>query len=219
MKKHLLISFCLFSLLMYSCISEAEKQAQEKRKIAFELEQKVREEQKLKEEARQKAIQDSLNIIRIEKERQEKELYEKYINNRLSTGATPYAYLYGYNKKCSEWGCSKIKVKTPNNSEVLVLIKKNDHVVKHAYIRASSSYTFEMQNGTYQTFFYYGKGWNPSKVMKETNKGTLRGGFISNEHFGKDEPQYLSNNILEYELILQQNGNFQTRPSSKEEAF
>jgi len=47
----------------------------------------------------------------------------------------------------------------------------------------------------------------------------LKGGFVTDEHFGKDEPQYLFNNILEYELILQKNGNFSTSPSSKNEAF
>ena len=91
--------------------------------------------------------------------------------------------------------------------------------MRHAYIKAGSSYTFDLPNGTYQPFFYYGKGWNPGKIMKETNAGTLRGGFISNEDFGKDNPQNLSNQILEYELILQQNGNFSTRPSSANEAL
>ena len=55
--------------------------------------------------------------------------------------------------------------------------------------------------------------------MKETDCGTLKGGFISNENFGKDSPQSLSNNILKYELILQQNGNFSTSPSNSDEAF
>ncbi len=49
--------------------------------------------------------------------------------------------------------------------------------------------------------------------------GEIKGGFITNEDFGKDEPQYLNNNILEYELILQENGNFSTRPSNPEEAL
>ena len=101
----------------------------------------------------------------------------------------------------------------------MVTIKKNNEVFRHAYINAGSQYTFEFPNGTYQAFFYYGRGWNPNKVMKETDCGTLKGGFIADEHFGKDSPQSLSNNILEYELILQQNGNFSTRPSNSEEAF
>jgi hypothetical protein len=55
--------------------------------------------------------------------------------------------------------------------------------------------------------------------MKNTDKGLVKGGFVTKEHFSKDNPQTLNNNILEYELILQENGNFNTRPSSKEEAF
>ena len=60
------------------------------------------------------------------------------------------------------------------------------------------------------------KGWNPRKEMKG---GKIKGGFISDEHFGKDDPQTLNNNILQYELVLQQNGNFSTRPSNPEEAL
>jgi hypothetical protein len=141
---------------------------------------------------------------------------------RLANGATPYANLYGVNKSCSGYGCSKIKVQTPSSSDVLVTIKKNDKtgkVVKHAFIRAGSSYTFEMPNGTYQPFFIYGKGWNPNKVMKTTPQGILKGGFIETKSVGTDYPQVLYDIILEYELILQQNGNFSTRPSNTNEAL
>jgi hypothetical protein len=178
---------------------EAEKKAEEERVIA--------EQQRIAEEAR------------LEQQRKEKAIYDKFINNKLANGATPYASLYGGNKSCSDYGCSKIKVQTPSSSDVLVTIKKNDKVVRHAFIRAGSSYTFEMPNGTYQPFFYYGKGWNPNKVMKTTPQGTLKGGFIEAEDFGKDDPQTLYNNILTYTLILQQNGNFSTRPSNANDAL
>lgn len=134
----------------------------------------------------------------------------------LFTGDTPYEYYYGRNNSCEEYGCSKIKVTTPNNSGVIVTIKQDDIVVRHAYIEPNDSYTFSFPNGTYQVFFYYGKGWNPNKKMKN---GSIKGGFTSNEHFGKDNPQSLYNNILEYRLILQQNGNFSTRPSNSNEAL
>jgi hypothetical protein len=49
--------------------------------------------------------------------------------------------------------------------------------------------------------------------------GKIKGGFISNEDFGKDDPQTLQNNVLTYELILQTNGNFSTRPSNPLEAL
>ena len=101
----------------------------------------------------------------------------------------------------------------------MVTIKKGEKVVRHAFIKGGSAYTFELPNGIYQPFFYYGKGWNPEKVMKQTDCGTLKGGFIAKEVFGKDNPQTLSNNILEYELILQQSGNFSTRPSNANEAL
>jgi len=151
--------------------------------------------------------------------RREKEVYNKYINNSLQNGSIPYAYCYGRNRSCSDFGCSQIKVKTPHNSDVLVTIKENGNVIRHAYITSGSSFTFEFPNGTYQAFFYYGKGWNPEKFMKHTTCGDLRGGFVSDEQFGKDSPQALNNNILEYELILQQNGNFSTIPSNQMDAL
>lgn len=49
--------------------------------------------------------------------------------------------------------------------------------------------------------------------------GEVLGGFVVEEIFSKDYPQYLTNNILEYELILQQNGNFSTKASSENEIF
>ena len=163
--------------------------------------------------------QKQARVEALEQMRIEEEKYDKYIENSLQTGQTPYSDFYGRNPSCNNYGCSQIFVKTPSNSAVLVTIKQNNIVVRHAYIQANDSYTFEMPNGTYQPFFYYGKGWNPEKVMKEVPQGTLKGGFIEDESFGKDDPQLLENNILQYELILQQNGNFSTKPSNAEDAL
>jgi len=189
----LLCSILIFS----SCESEVEKKQREAKE----------EQQGIELEAR------------LEKEHQEKVIHDKYINNSLSTGDTPYPYCFGTNQSCTNWGCAGITVKTPNNSDVLVTIKKNDNVVRHAYIAAGNTYKFEFPNGTYQAFFYYGKGWNPNKNMKELECDVLKGGFVADELFSKDAPQSLENSILSYELILQQTGNFSTRPSNSDEAF
>jgi hypothetical protein len=92
-------------------------------------------------------------------------------------------------------------------------------VVRHAYINANSTFTFQIPNGTYQPFFYYGNGWNPEKKVESSTCQNLKGGFIEGEVFGKDIPQSLNNNVLTYELILQQSGNFSSKPSSSMEAF
>ena len=142
----------------------------------------------------------------------------KWYTNRLSNGAQPYARWYGNNRSCDEWGCSQINVTAPTSSDVVVLIKKNNangKTVRHAYIRYGATYAFEIPNGTYQVFFYYGSGWNPEKPMS----GGIKGGFIKNEVFSKDDPQYLNNNVLSYVLQLQQNGNFSTKRSSESEMF
>lgn len=220
MRKIIYIFFLiLFTLAIGACESEKAKQErlESERKRRAEL---AIEDQRRKEEEKRKATLDSLEREqRLEEERKEKAIYDKYINNSLRTGTTPYSYCYGSNKTCSNYGCSQISVRTPSNSDVIVTLKSNEKVVRHAFIKAGSTHTFEIPNGTYQPFFYYGKGWNPEKDMVSSTCSKLKGGFISNESFGKDNPQHLSNNILEYELILTQHGNFSTKPSNPQEAF
>jgi len=226
----LLLSLFFLAIVISSCESEAER----KQRLAKEAQQRIELEEKRKVEEAQRTYQLEQERIerekreeaeriereaKLEKERREKAIYDKYINNSLSTGSTPYSYCYGRNSSCSGWGCSEMKITTPHNSDVLVIIKKGEKVVSHAYIKNRSTYTFELPNGIYQPFFYYGKGWNPEKVMKQTGCGTLKGGFIANEDIGKDDPQFLINSILTYELILQERGNFSTRPSNVNEAF
>lgn len=140
---------------------------------------------------------------------------EQYANNSLYTGAKPYSYCFG----SSNSGTSKIKVVSPNNSDVLVSVKRNNQVFRHAYIRKGAQYTFNIPNGYYQTFFYYGSGWNPEKIVNQSSCGGLKGGFVSNEQVGKSDVQSIYNAILTFKLILQENGNFQTKPSNTSEAF
>ncbi len=226
MKTKTIIFLFVAAFLLSSCESEQAR----KERLAREEQQKIElAQQKAEEEKAETVRLEQVRIeqekkaeveriereAQIEKERKEKEIHDKYINNSLRTGATPYSRYYGSNSSCNDYGCSQIKVRT-SNSDVLVTIKKNDNVVRHAFIQSGDSYTFSFPNGTYQAFFYYGKGWNPEKEMKN---GKIKGGFITNEDFGKDDPQSLQNNVLEYELILQQNGNFSTRPSNPEEAL
>ena len=111
---------------------------------------------------------------------------------------------------------STITVKTgASENDVVVIIKTGDTMVRNAYIVGGDSYTFNLPNGNYQVFFYGGKGWNPEKEMPNGDMG----GFVANESFSKDEPVTLNHQGLEYELILQQNGNFSTEPSSASEMF
>ena len=112
-------------------------------------------------------------------------------------GSQLYSDCFGFNAYCSGAGCSQIKVKGPIDSDVLVTIKSkefNNIVFSHAYIRSNETYTFDLDNGTYQIFFYYGKDWDLKKIIKGTFCD-LKGGFSSSEVFGKDSQQYLKNNI------------------------
>ncbi|SFN07781.1 hypothetical protein SAMN05421738_106110 [Algoriella xinjiangensis] len=224
MKKLLTNVFII--LLLTSCESEQVRKSRDaiEEKERIEYDQKQQEEQKSEtirveqgriQQEKQAEAERVVREAQIEKDRKQQEIYDRYISNSLQTGSTPYSKYYGRNSSCNDYGCSQIKVRT-SNSDVLVTIKKNDKVVRHAFIQAGDSYTFSFPNGIYQAFFYYGKGWSPIKEMKN---GEMQGGFISSEEFGKDEPQSLYNNILAYELIMQDNGNFSTQPSDPEEAL
>lgn len=134
----------------------------------------------------------------------------RYVNNHLITGKVPYSCEGIYGNQ------STITVKTgASERDVVVIIKTGDTMVRNAYIVSGDSYTFNLPNGNYQVFLYGGRGWNPEKEMPNGDMG----GFTANESFSKDEPVILNHQGLEYELILQQNGNFSTEPSSANEMF
>ena len=136
------------------------------------------------------------------------------------TGATPWSNCFGTNGSCQEYGCSAIIVKTSSSSPVVAIVKKYDRVVKHAYISAGSSYTFEVTDGTYQVFFYYGTSWNKNKKMKSSECASLYGGWDKNENFDKDDGTItLKGQSMTYTLTSVTNGNFQTKDSSIEEAL
>ena len=137
---------------------------------------------------------------------------DPYYNNSLRTGTSPYNSYGGAVTDESE-----ICVTTSSNSncDVVVIVKSGDVIARNAYIKAGGSYTFHVQNGVYQVFFYGGKGWNPNKAMPNG----LQGGFVANESYSKDYPVSLEYQSLTYELIPQPNGNFSTKQSNAEEMF
>lgn len=103
---------------------------------------------------------------------------------------------------------------------MIVFVRYNNHngrVAGHKYIKAGYSSTIYLANGyNYQTFFYYGNGWNPEKVMRNG----LKGGFVKDEAFSKDgSSSYLKDNILTYTLVTQSGGNFSTSRSDEGEIF
>ena len=143
---------------------------------------------------------------------------KQYENNSLSTGAAPYTACYGRNYKCPYEQCSGIKVTAPGESDIVVIIKRdnaNGKVISHGYIKAGATLFFPVPDGTYQTFFYYGTGWNPNKEMSDG----IRGGFVKDEIFSKDNPQDIYSGILTYVLQLQRDGNFHAKSSNRGEVF
>lgn len=126
---------------------------------------------------------------------------KQYLDNTLITGMAPYTKYYGKNYECPYNQCSGIEVTAPKESDIVVIIKENNKdgkVIQHGYIGAGDSYFFPVPDGVYQTFFYYGKGWNPAKEMKDD----IRGGFVKDEIFSKDNPQHIYSAVFTYVLQL-----------------
>lgn len=136
--------------------------------------------------------------------------YKTYINNHLATGSNPYKNYYQ-----SRTGDNYLDVKTSGSDYVIIVRDySSSEVVNHIYIRAGETGRLYLPNGTYNIFFYGGKGWNP----KMKNKNVI-GGFISNAHIQKDGPVELYNQYGEYTLYPVRNGNLQLQASSLSEAL
>lgn len=143
---------------------------------------------------------------------------ERFLNNSLTTGTQPYSEFYGKSYVCHRVQCSAIEVTAPVNSDIVVIIKRNNDsgkIISHAYIEAGDKYTFDLPNGVFQPFFYYGEGWNPDKEMGNG----VKGGFVKDESFSKDTPQRIEDCVLSYVLQLRKDGNFQTKSSNRNEIF
>lgn len=136
--------------------------------------------------------------------------YDTYIDNQLKTGSKPYKDYYR-----SRTGDNYLDFKTSGNDYVIIVKDyRSSDVVNHIYIRAGDTGRLYLPNGTYNIYFYGGKGWSPN--MENEN---VKGGFVSGEHIQKDGPVKLYNQYGEYTLYPVQNGNLQLQGASKGEAF
>lgn len=144
---------------------------------------------------------------------QEEKWLNQYKGHSLKTGATPYRSLYGPNSKIGDAG---LKVKAPADCDVLVIIKRGEKVVKHAYIRASHSYSFTLRAGIYQPFFVFGNSWCPEKPSPNGQLGY----FLEDVAISKDYPQEIEDfQELQYTLQKVSYGNFHAKDSNPLEAF
>lgn len=125
---------------------------------------------------------------------------EQYINNSLTTGSKPYTSYFGRAKT----GDNYIDIKTTEGADYIVIVKRhsNGKYINHVYIRGGEKARMYIPDGTYDTYFYSGKGWNPEKAV-----GNLTGGFVSGESMQKDDPQKIVSAYLEYTLYPVVNGN------------
>lgn len=145
---------------------------------------------------------------------------EKWDDNSLDNGSQPYAAYYGKNLPYKH-GRPTVVVNAPYSSDVVVVVRHNNaegDVAGHVYVQRSNTASIQLQeNKKYQVFFYYGRGWNPEKLITEK----IQGGFTQYESYAKDgESIQLSwGQIITYSLEDVKNGNFSTEPSSGIEFF
>jgi hypothetical protein len=198
---------CLCALTLISCESAEEKQARIDKEERF----RVEAEQGRLRLAEEKRIAE-------EEERRKQAIWAEFSENSLGTGEKPWSRCFGRKNSCSG-GCSEIKINGSLHSDVLVILKRNNVVKRHAYIAAGNSYAFEIPNGTWQPFFYYGEGWYPKKEMESSSCESLMGGFLEGEQWDKDLADDLNDVIITYTLTSVRDGNFQTKDSNQKEAL
>jgi hypothetical protein len=146
-------------------------------------------------------------------------LLANFISYGQYTGAAPWSNCYGTNTSCKVVGCSDIKVTASSEDPVVAIVKKNDKVFRHAYISAGRSFTFELPDGRYQVFFYYGNDWDNYKKMSSDDCSSLMGGFSSDEYVSKDDPLTIKGQLMTYTLTKVAYGNFSPKSSNLKEIF
>ena len=141
---------------------------------------------------------------------------------RLPQLNQPWRSKYPTRNNCvnEPWTCSEIKVEVPSGQDYLIVIKdRNDRTVNHGYVRAGTTGSFDLDNGSYKTYFIAGIGWNASKPVPCKSCGELYGYFNSSVNVTKSDLEYLSNAVLTFTMTLMQDGNFSPEGSSLEEVL
>jgi hypothetical protein len=141
---------------------------------------------------------------------------------RLPQLYQPWRSKYPTRNNCEyqPWNCSKIEVEVPTGQDYLIVIKdRNDRTVNHGYVRAGTTGSFEIDNGSYKTYFITGIGWNAAKLVPCKSCGELHGYFNSSVGVTKSNLESLKNNVLTYTMTMSQFGNFTPQGSSLEEAL
>ena len=142
----------------------------------------------------------------------------RWLHHSLHNGAIPYAACYGGASACAD-NCSIIKIVNGGTDAVVSIKNKAGVVVLHGYVVRDSTWSFPVHDGVYQVFFYSGTGWNPELPMKGASCKELRGAFVCGGIISKADIVTLESEMMTYELILQDHGNLEVKPSTPGEAL
>ncbi len=120
---------------------------------------------------------------RIESEREQLKNHNRYKDNQLKNGASPFNTCFGkgiYSKNA--W----LKFDNSNASDAIVcLVRSYDkRTIRNEYIQAGSKFEMsKIPSGTYYIKVYYGNDWNP----KKENFCGSKGAFEKNVTFSKSD--------------------------------
>lgn len=129
----------------------------------------------------------------------------------------PYANVYGINY---EQGPCAVKVMASSEMSMVVIIRYsniNGKVAGHLYIEKGTSGIIYLPTGIFQTFFYLGRDWDPSKEMD----CGLSGGFTNDEIFQEDPrpKDFTKGKMWTYTFRSVLDGNFTPVPADKDLFF
>jgi len=139
---------------------------------------------------------------------------EEYKNNSLKTGSKPYASSFGKAQTGTNYFYFKTSESDDKDFVIIVRRSRDNRYVNHTYIKGGETAQINVPDGTYNVYFYSGKGWNPNKVI-----GERVGGFVDDETLQKDGPVKLFSAYMEYTLFPVFYGNLRLENASKKEAF
>lgn len=98
---------------------------------------------------------------------------DAWTGNSLKTGNTPYSDFFGeatFNRNLN----SSLEIDNTNSLDVIVCLQNyySRQYIRHVYIRSGETYTLRnLPNGIFFIKAFYGKDWNPDKIIKDKIQG------------------------------------------------
>jgi len=167
----------------------------------------------------------------LKEEKRKLESADIYIDNKLTTGNSPYNDFFGEGYY-DESSLCEITVINGSEQDAIVIFQdiKSNKVIRNIYISAADNFTVKkIPEGTYDMKCSFGNGWNP---ILDNGSDNPVGGFVQDVSFSKTasskdyfymkkEKTKSGYNYSTYTVTLHKviDGNMQTKDISKNDFF